>query len=189
MVLPGLEADAPGAGAALARSAAQLGADDAELDRLAGSAPLRWQAGAVLVPAGILATTPRPVAARIVRRALRLVHPPHPGSASDVAGVMAALTGSTAQLSAGLLATREGAFVAIHHAEATVAPGDAGAQPLAVPGRVTTAAGMVSATNVDLPAALHAEPPSPGSAPTWAGSWSPAPFPATVSIWVDGPAR
>ncbi len=46
VVLPGLEAGAPGPTDALARSASSSGADDAVLDRLAASAPLR-ERGAV----------------------------------------------------------------------------------------------------------------------------------------------
>jgi tRNA(Ile)-lysidine synthase len=148
-VLAGLEQDAPGAAAALARSASTLGADDAALERLAADVPLYRDGGAVLIPAGILATVPGPVAARVCRRALRMANPPYPGTAADVAGVMAAVGGRTAQLSAGFLATREGPFVAIH----TAAPGTPlPPQPIPVPGRVETHAGPIAAALVDLPA-------------------------------------
>lgn len=147
-VLPGLEADAPGAGAALARSAAVLAADDAMLDRLAAEIPIRRQGTAVLVPAGALATTPPPVAARIVRRALRMVHPPYPGSAADVAAVLAAATGPTAQLSGGLLASRQGASVAIHPAVTEPPPP---AVPLPVPGKAVLADRVVTADRIDRP--------------------------------------
>ena len=60
IVLAGLEQDAPGAAAALARSASMLGADDASLERLAADVPLHRDGGAVSIPAGILATIPRP---------------------------------------------------------------------------------------------------------------------------------
>ena len=159
VVLPGLEGGAPGATDALARSASMLGSDDALLDRLAATAPLRSEAGAVLVPAALLATVPDPVAARIARRALRLAHPPYPGSAADVAAVIAAVSGRTTQLTRGLLAAREGPFVAILPRPGDLSPWR---QPLPVPGSVLTSAGTVTSAPVELPAA-----PPRGRAVAW----------------------
>ncbi|MBA2338392.1 MAG: tRNA lysidine(34) synthetase TilS [Acidimicrobiia bacterium] len=148
VVLPGLEGVAPGAGAALARSAASLAGDDAVLDAAATPVPIRCRGSAVLIPAGALATAPPPVAARIVRRGLRMAHPPYPGTAADVLAVLAAVTGPTAQLSGGLLATREGAFVALYPAGNEPPPPTAA---LAVPGHVTVGDFTVSAARIDPP--------------------------------------
>ncbi|MDQ3782848.1 MAG: tRNA lysidine(34) synthetase TilS, partial [Actinomycetota bacterium] len=73
---------------------------------------------------------------------------PYPGNSADVAAVLAVAAGPSAQLSGGLLATREGAFVALH---------PAGNEPpaptlvLPIPGRVTVGDLIVSATHVDRP--------------------------------------
>jgi tRNA(Ile)-lysidine synthase len=162
VVLPGLEEDAPGASEALTRSASMLGDDDDLLDRLAAAAPLRTEGGAVLVPAALLATAPGPVAARIARRALRLAHPPYPGSAADVAAVIAAVSGRTTQLTRGLLASREGPFVAVLRPRE---PSSATRQSLPVPGSVLTDAGTVTSAAVELPAA-----PPRGRAVAWLSS-------------------
>jgi tRNA(Ile)-lysidine synthase len=98
----------------LHRTARMLSADDAVLERLADAVPILEDCGGALVPAPLLVTLPRPVAARAIRRALRLVRPPYPGSAAEIAAAIdVALHGGRRQLLAGWHAVREGAHVAL----------------------------------------------------------------------------
>jgi tRNA(Ile)-lysidine synthase len=113
----------PAVRSALARTGALLAADDHVLERRAAAIPVRHDEEAVLIPAAALTALPGPVAARVVRRALRLLFDPYPGSADDVAAVMhAAASGVTASLGGGLTAAREGALVAIHPSTPVPAP-------------------------------------------------------------------
>jgi tRNA(Ile)-lysidine synthase len=114
-LLPELEAgfgiDVRGA---LHRSAGLIGADDAVLEEAASVVPIVVDAGAALLPAPLLATLPRPIASRAVRRAIRAVRPPYPGSAAEVAAVMDVVgAGGRRQLRQGWHAVREGSAVAI----------------------------------------------------------------------------
>jgi tRNA(Ile)-lysidine synthase len=113
------------------RSADSLAVDDAELRAAAESVPIRHSAGAVTVPAVVLATVSPSIGARVVREALRVAHPPYPGNADDVAAVLriARSGGPGESLSGGLIAEREGPLVAIYAGgpepppEAPLAPG------------------------------------------------------------------
>jgi len=98
---------------ALARAARFAAADDALIGERAATVPLRVDQEAVLIPAASLTTLPEAVAARVVRRALRLAHHPYPGEAADVGAVLSVVTGGTQQLTGGLLAEREGPWVAV----------------------------------------------------------------------------
>ncbi len=141
--LPGLEAAYnPALRATLARTARLAAADDALIASRADAVPVRRDGEAVLIPAAALATLPLPVAARVVRRALRMAHDPYPGDAGDVAHVLAAVTGSTGQLTGALLAEREGPWVSIHPAAVPAAPA---AVPLPVPGEVLFAGWRIGA--------------------------------------------
>jgi tRNA(Ile)-lysidine synthase len=117
-VVPLLDAQFPGHDlrAAVGRSAAALASDDAVLDEAAAVVPIHIDGDAVLVPAALISTAAPAVAARIVRRALRVAHPPYPGSSADVAGVRAVACGSSTRtgLTGGWFAEREGAMVAIY---------------------------------------------------------------------------
>lgn len=116
-LVPYLEAEYnPSLRRTLRRSARLLAADDAELERAAASVPVREQAGAVLLPASLLATLPIPVASRAVRRGLRLARGPHAGLSDEVDQVvaLAALARGSVSLAEGLQATREGPWVALH---------------------------------------------------------------------------
>jgi len=99
----------------LARTAAHLAADDAILDVAAQAVPLRRDDGALLIPVPLLTTIPRPVAARVVRRALRRLNPPYAGTTSDVDAVLGVAGGglASASLSSAMSATREGPYVAL----------------------------------------------------------------------------
>ena len=117
-VVPLLDAQFPGHDlrAAVGRSAAALARDDAVLNEAAAVAPIRIDGDAVVVPAALISTAAPAVAGRIVRRALRLAHPPYAGSSSDVDEVCAVASGPSTRtgLTGGWFVEREGAMVAIY---------------------------------------------------------------------------
>ena len=127
----------------IGRSARLLAADDAQIEEAAEAVAIGRSAGAVTVPAAVLSTLPEPVAARVVRRALRSAHPPYPGSAADVAAILrVARSESTREgLTGALLAVRENALVAIFGDE----PVAADAEPLVLDQPVTFGYWVVSA--------------------------------------------
>ncbi len=107
---------------------------DALLGTLADEVPVRRDAGAILLPVPVLATIAHPVATYAVWRALRGPAGPQGGSAADVAAVMAVVSGARRrQLGGGLLAEREGPYVAIH---AGPVPAPEPIVDVPVPGRV-----------------------------------------------------
>ncbi|MBN2113536.1 MAG: tRNA lysidine(34) synthetase TilS [Acidimicrobiia bacterium] len=116
-VLPWLEARlGPGVRPALARAAALLGADDAELERRAEAVPVQSRAGVIRLPAAALATLPPAIAGRVARRALRLLLDPYPGHGADVAAVLAAARGgpgAARPLEGGHRARHEGPWVVL----------------------------------------------------------------------------
>jgi tRNA(Ile)-lysidine synthase len=130
----------------LARAGSNLAADDAQLESAADAIPLREDEGAVLIPIPLLGTTPRPVAARAVRRALRLVNPPYAGSSSDIDSVMAVATGELASVTigGGLTAAYEPPYVAIWSS----APAIPRPVTLETPGAVTFGRRRITATRV-----------------------------------------
>lgn len=108
---------------ALVRAATLVGADDRLLERRAERVPVHRDEEAVVFPASALTALPLPIGSRVARRALRLALGPYPGDADDVAAVLeSAATGVRASLSGGLLAAREGAWVAIYPADAPPPP-------------------------------------------------------------------
>lgn len=115
-LIPLLERDyQSGVRSNLARAGAHLAADDAVLEAAAGAVPIREDEGAVLIPVAMLRTAPQPVAARVIRRALRRLNPPYAGSSSDIGTVLSVALGglASATITGGLMATREGPYVAI----------------------------------------------------------------------------
>ncbi|HSM01575.1 MAG TPA: tRNA lysidine(34) synthetase TilS [Acidimicrobiia bacterium] len=133
-VIPLLEREFnPGLREALARTADFVAADDEMLEARAGEVPIRHDEEAVLVPAAALVALPAPVAARVARRALRIVLDPYPGTAADVAAVLAAVSGTAGQIAGGFLAQREGPYVAVHAGEPPSPPEPVG---LEIPGEV-----------------------------------------------------
>ena len=116
----------------ITRSAASLAEDDAALRAEAERVPIRLSAGAVVLPAVVLSTVAPAIAARAAREALRLAHPPYPGTAADVAAVLSVAEerAHRVTLSGGLQADREGPLVAIHAGvsragvESPLAPGE-----------------------------------------------------------------
>jgi tRNA(Ile)-lysidine synthetase-like protein len=116
-LIPQLESDYnPALRAVLARTAAILAADDAELSRMADDVSVGERLGAMLLPVPVLTTLPVSVAARVVRRALRRFLDPYAGNHADVVQVLAlAAAGSgRATLSGGVTAEVEGPYIAMH---------------------------------------------------------------------------
>ena len=103
-------------GRVVTRSARSLAADDASLAELAARVSIGSRAGATVVAASVLSTVPTAVGARIARRALRVAHPPYPGTARDVKAVLTVASGPVRRLAlaGGLMVEREGPLVAIH---------------------------------------------------------------------------
>ena len=146
--LPALEdAYNPSLRDALARTARFATADDALIAQRADRVPLRRDGAAVLIPAASLGTLPPPVAARVARRALRMLHDPYPGEAADVVAVIAAIGGGTHQLTGSSLAEREGPWVCLRPAADSAPPSPV---ELPVPGRVVFGAWRIDA-GVDAP--------------------------------------
>lgn len=115
-LIPSIERDyQPGFRAALARAGSLAAMDDRLIEELAEEIPIARDAGAVLVPIAPLATAPRPVAARSVRRALRRLLDPYAGSESDIEAILAVAEGRSeaATVSGSLAVTREGPYVVI----------------------------------------------------------------------------
>ena len=136
-VLPGLEAAlGPAVSGGLATAASHLARDDDELERLAADVPVQVRDGAVLLPAPLLAILPTAVATRAVRRALRRLRPPYPGTSAEVDAVLATAHDATPRnLIADHRVTREGPYViltAAAHATSTPPP-----LPLPLPGDVS----------------------------------------------------
>jgi tRNA(Ile)-lysidine synthase len=114
-VMPVLEDElGKGVRSGLARSSNLLRRDDELLEAQAAEVTLRREADRVLIPVAPLATAHPAVASRICRRALRIALAGQPGRSSDVAAILStADSGETGQLTAGLVATHDGAYIAI----------------------------------------------------------------------------
>jgi tRNA(Ile)-lysidine synthase len=115
-LLPALECDyRPGIRKILARVGSLAAADDAVIEDLAADVPLIDDAGVVLIPSAPLVTLPHPVAARVVRRALRRLLTPYAGTTADVDAVLAVAEerSDTVTLTDALIVTREGPFTVI----------------------------------------------------------------------------
>jgi tRNA(Ile)-lysidine synthase len=142
-VLPMLEERlGPGVRGALARAAALLGADDAELERRASAVPLRVTRRGVRIPAAALTTLPAPVAARVARRGLRLLLDPYAGHFADVDAVLSAARGGAQSLQGGNVAVRDGPWVLLPRM-GLPAPSPVA---LAVPGEVAWGEYVIRAT-------------------------------------------
>lgn len=128
-LLPFLESEyRPGIRSVLARAGSLAASDDRVIEYLASEIPILEDDGAVLIPSAALVTTHRSVASRVVRTALRHLLDPYAGNASDVDGVMhvAERQIDTVTLTNGLVATREGPYVAI------VPPSDQSPRPVGI---------------------------------------------------------
>jgi tRNA(Ile)-lysidine synthase len=113
-VLPRLAEAVPGSAAGLLRSAQLAAADDALLEARVDTIPIRATTGEVAVPAAALSVLPLPVASRLVRRMIRLLHPPYAGDSQMVAAVLGTVAGPAVDLGRGLRAVREGPLVTVY---------------------------------------------------------------------------
>jgi tRNA(Ile)-lysidine synthase len=111
--LPHLAEFNPGVVDALGRLASHAGADDDLLRLRAERVPIRLRNGAVVVPAACLSTLPSVVATRVVRSAMRMVRPPYPGVATEIAAVLDAVDGRSVTIGGGVQVSREGPWLVL----------------------------------------------------------------------------
>ena len=115
----------------LVRAGRLLGDDESLLSRRAEAVSVQTRGGLVRTAASSVATLPKPIASRVVRRLLRALLDPYAGSESDVDAVLAvAATGVSASVSGGLLASKEGPWI-------VVGPETSVPAPVVVVGRAT----------------------------------------------------
>lgn len=158
-LIPALEARYnPALRRVLVRTAGLLGADQQLLESRAAAVPISRQGSVVSMPAPLLATLPGPLAARAVRRALRMVRGPHAGSTADVEMVLEVARGdrSAATLAGAVAVEREGPWVVLD-------PG-----PASIPDAVTWALpGEASYGSWHLEAWVEISPPSAWPLSAW----------------------
>ncbi len=90
----------------IARAARLASDDDHTLDDLAAEVPIRMGLNRVSISIAALRTRPRPIGNRVIRRALRQVNPPYPGTSRMIDSVWSVVTGtaSRAELGEGVIA-------------------------------------------------------------------------------------
>lgn len=120
--------------ASLVRTAGVLAAEAAVLESLAEPVAVHGEEGMAQVAAAALQALPPPVAARVVRRALRSVVGGHAGGERDVRQALGvARAGGRAELSGGVVAERVGPWLRLG---AAAAPAPPAAAEWLLPGRV-----------------------------------------------------
>lgn len=99
----------------IARAARLAAADDAVLEALASQVPHAVGNRKVSLPIGLLLAVPEPVAGRAIRRGLRIVKPPYPGTSRMVEAVWSVARGAAPriELGEGLIAYRSSASVVV----------------------------------------------------------------------------
>ena len=114
-LIPQLEALNPNVVTALARAAAQLGADEDLLDAMARSVPISADGSGASVAVAATLIVPEPVRWRVVRRLVGEVRSPDGITASECERITAVLTGAAAaaELEPGLRVTRDGPILRI----------------------------------------------------------------------------
>ena len=90
-----------GSSAAIARAARLSAVDDQLLESQARAVPIRLSRGRAFVPIAPLLTMPEAVSSRVIRRALRSVNPPYPGTSRMVEAVLAVARGSQPRVELG----------------------------------------------------------------------------------------
>jgi tRNA(Ile)-lysidine synthase len=100
-VLPVLDGVFPGISERLVASAGLLAVDDAALERQADALTMHASDGAVELSIGELNAVDPAVAARVVRRAVRVIDGTYPGTASDVDAALAVAGGVTVRTTIG----------------------------------------------------------------------------------------
>lgn len=120
--------------ATLIRLATSLEEDERLLDEAAGAVPFEVSGSTVRLPAPLLETVPKPVAARAARRALREIHGGYPGSSAEVAAVLSiAKGGRPTELAGSVRVERNGPWVTLSRPDVVVLPPPT---PWSVPGNV-----------------------------------------------------
>jgi len=107
---------------ALARLASSAIADDVVLEERAARIQVIHRDGALAIPAAAIATLPFAVSARVVRRALRMVGGPHPGTSSEILSVLQAVGGTAVTIGGGVDVQREGPWLVLVAEELVVPP-------------------------------------------------------------------
>ncbi|MGI9647692.1 MAG: TilS substrate C-terminal domain-containing protein, partial [Acidimicrobiia bacterium] len=116
-LIPQLETDYnPQLRAALARTGALAATDDSALEKLAATVPVLDDGEVIMIPTALLAILDEAIATRVVRRAIRLVRGPHPGTAEEVGTVLEVAAGARAgaELSGKVRVEREGPMVVLN---------------------------------------------------------------------------
>ncbi len=133
-ILPAMTVLNPQLGASLARAAAHLGEDDAELEAAAAEVPIRCDREAWVAPLPVLAVVSPPVRARALARLVRLARPPYGASTAEVARIAEVVSGEVrrTELADGLVCEVEGPLLALYRSADVPAPPDQVALP--VPG-------------------------------------------------------
>jgi tRNA(Ile)-lysidine synthase len=90
----------------IARAARLASDDDHVLDEFAAEVPIRVGLNRVSIPVAALRTLPRPISNRVIRRGLRQVNPPYPGTSRMIDAVWSVVTGAAgrAELGEGVIA-------------------------------------------------------------------------------------
>jgi tRNA(Ile)-lysidine synthase len=127
---------------ALLRTAHAAVADDEVLETRAAAIPIERDEEAVLLPAAALTGLPAAVAARVARRALRMISGEHAGDSAAVAGILAAAAGiGSGTIPGGMTVRREGPWVAVTGTPPPVPD----PTPLLVPGEVPFGTWLIGA--------------------------------------------
>ena len=122
--IPSLEAASPGARAAIARAGRLAAQDEAALAAEAATIPVVRRGSEVAVPIGGLRAVPEAVAARVVRRMLRILLDPYAGTSADVTAVLRVAAGDAGRLptGGGLVAAAEAGELVVYPAGEPPAP-------------------------------------------------------------------
>lgn len=138
----------------LARSSEHLATADGYLEEMAPALAVRPDEDAMLVAVAPLLSVPEVLAAQAVRRVLRTVHPPYPGTSREVAAVLAVVRGDQPRddLVEGLIVEREGPYVAFYHPRTNTPPDP---HLLPVPGEVTFGSHLITAEPAEASDKLH----------------------------------
>jgi tRNA(Ile)-lysidine synthase len=90
----------------IARAARLASDDDQALDDVAGEVAIRVRSNRVSIPVAALRTLPRPISNRVIRRGLRQVNPPYPGTLRMIDAVWSVVSGAAgrAELGEGVIA-------------------------------------------------------------------------------------
>ena len=123
-IIPTLGTINPKVGEALARTAAHLGEDDAELEAHAAAVPIKQDREAWVAPLPVLRTLSTSISARVVARLVRSARPPYGPSAEELVRIRDVIMGSArrTELAGGLVVEIEGPMLALYRPDDSVLP-------------------------------------------------------------------